>query len=270
MMANWCKAVTTEYPNFNIVGEAWYGNNIGTSFWQKDSKLAAPRNSNLPTVMDFPLFSNINNSFKEDIDFSSIYELLGQDILYTNVLVFLDNHDTSRFLKNPKEASDFDRFKIALTLLLTTRGIPQLYYGDEIGMWGDKKDGDGALRSDFPGGWASDLQNAFSRDGRTLEQNKFFDFQQKLLRFRKGNEAIAKGSLKHFVPQQGVYVYERKYGARSVVVLLNGSNSHQSLDATRYREVLPKGEAVDVLSGEKINLKDKIEIESKGVYVLDF
>lgn len=273
MMAEWCKAVTTEYPNFNIVGEVWYGSNIGTSFWQKDSKLAFPRNSNLPSVMDFPLFLEFSRSFGDSIDFQKIYELLGQDIVYANplnVLTFLDNHDTSRFLKNAKDASDFDRFRLALTLLLTTRGIPQLYYGDEIGMFGDKKDGDGALRSDFPGGWPTDSQNAFTPGGRTAEQNKFFDLERKLLHFRKGNEAIAKGSLKHFAPNHGVYVYERKYGNRSVVVFLNGSGSKQVLNAANYREILPAEEAEDVLSGKKILLKDTIEIAGKDVYLFGF
>lgn len=273
-MSQWCKAVTTEYPNFNIVGETWYGSNVGTSYWQKDSKIAIPRNSNLPTVMDFPLFLEINKAFNDTtVDFSKIYELLGEDVVYANplnLLIFLDNHDTSRFLKNAQEANDFERFKLALTFLLTTRGIPQLYYGDEIGMYGDKKNGDGALRKDFPGGWSSDAQNAFTQAGRTAEQNKFFELERKLLHFRNENEAISKGSLKHFVPNQGVYVYERKYGNHSVVVFLNGSNESQILDLSRYREILPKDEAVDVLSGKTILLKDKIGIERKGAYVLAF
>ncbi|MBP1618252.1 MAG: Cyclomaltodextrinase [Bacteroidetes bacterium] len=273
MMSNWCKTVTTEYPKFNIVGEVWYGSNIGTSFWQKDSKLAFPRNSNLPSVMDFPLFLEFSRSFGDSIDFQKIYELLGQDIVYANplnVLTFLDNHDTSRFLKNAKDVSDFDRYRLALTLLLTTRGIPQLYYGDEIGMFGDKKDGDGALRPDFPGGWPTDSQNAFTRGGRTAEQNKFFDLERKLLHFRKGHEAIAKGSLKHFAPERGVYVYERQYGNRSVVVFLNGSGSKQVLNVANYREILPAEEAEDVLSGRKIPLTDTIEIGGKDVYLFGF
>ena len=124
-----------------------------------------------------------------------------------NVLTFLDNHDTSRFLKNAKDASDFDRFRLALTLLLTTRGIPQLYYGDEVGMFGDKKDGDGALRSDFPGGWPTDSQNAFTPGGRTAEQNKFFDLERKLLHFRKGNGALfarALNTAQDLIPVKGL------------------------------------------------------------------
>lgn len=274
MMSDWCKEVTSEYPHFNIVGEVWYDSNIATSFWQKDSRLAFPRNSNLPSVMDFPLFFEINKACGNDsIDFSKIYELLGQDIVYANplnVLTFLDNHDTSRFLKNANDANDFNRFKLALTLLLTTRGIPQLYYGDEIGMFGDKKDGDGALRADFPGGWPGDSQNAFTSNGRTNDQNRYFDFERKLLHFRKGNEIIAKGALTHFTPRQGVYVYERRFNGHSIVVFLNGSNATQSLDANYYREILPRDSAIDVLSGNTISLKDQIVIEGKGVYILSF
>lgn len=273
MMSRWCAAVTAEYPDFNIVGETWYENNAGIAYWQKNSRLAAPRNSNLPTVMDFPLWLAMNKAFADKSDFNGIYDILSQDFLYAdpmNLLVFLDNHDTSRFLKNGGEAADFDRYRQGLTFLLTTRGIPQLYYGVEIGMAADKKDGDGALREDFPGGWAGDAQNAFERQGRTGEQNRKFDFLQKLLHFRKGNEAIAKGGLKHFVPNQDVYVYERKYGNQSVVVILNGANESRELDAAHYREVLPRPEAKDVLSGRTIALKDKVRLAARDVLVLTF
>lgn len=66
MMSEWCKAVTDEYPDFNIVGETWLNSNVLVSFWQKDSRLAAPRNSNLRTVMDFPLMEQMNKAFDEE------------------------------------------------------------------------------------------------------------------------------------------------------------------------------------------------------------
>lgn len=274
MMSRWCKTIDKEYPNFNIVGETWLDNNVGVSFWQKDSKVAAPQNSNLKTVMDFPLLGTMLSAFsKKEVDYSAIYNLLSQDIVYSdthNLLTFLDNHDTSRFLKDEKDASDMNRYRQALTLLLTTRGTPQLYYGVEIGMYGDKSNGDGALRADFPGGWKNDKTDAFTKEGRNEQQNAKFDFLQKLLLFRKGNEVIAKGSLKQFQPNDGVYVYERKSGNKSYVIFLNGASESKTLNVLRYKEVLPANNAKDILSGKTISWNDSLAIEGRGIYILEF
>lgn len=278
MMARWCQEVQAEYPDFNIVGETWLNSNVQIAFWQKDSKLAAPRNSNLRTVMDFPLMEHMVNAFNEETgDWAGglyrLYDYLSQDYVYQNpmsLLTFLDNHDTSRFCKNEAEAMNLDRFKQAVTFLLTTRGIPQLYYGGEILMAADKANGDGLLRCDFPGGWEGDANNEFLAANRTSLQNEAFSFLQKLLQWRKGNEVISKGSLKHFVPQNSIYIYERAYQGKSVVVLLNGSDSEQSIDLTSYQEVFPKESTVDLLSGEKIELSSTLKLEKRAVLVLSF
>lgn len=275
-MAQWCKEVTEEYPDFNIVGETWYGNNIAVSYWQKDSKLASPRNSNLRCVMDFPLMDIMIRAFDENLSWGTglnrIYDYLGQDIVYSNpleLLIFLGNHDTSRFLKNEKDADNFDRFKQAYAFLFTTRGIPQIYYGDEIGMFADKKDGDGVLRNDFPGGWIGDTQNAFSLPERTVKQKQFHDYVSKLLKWRKGNEVIAKGTLKHFAPNNGVYVYERRLGDKSVIVFINGLDERKNIVLDRYKEILRNDSAVDIISGNRIDLTDQLSIEKKGVLILE-
>ncbi|MFS2410897.1 alpha-amylase family glycosyl hydrolase, partial [Bacteroides thetaiotaomicron] len=126
MMARWCKAVNEEYPKFNIVGETWLGNNVLISYWQKDSRLAYPKNSNLPTVMDFPLMEEMNKAFDEETTewnggLFRLYEYLSQDIVYSHpmsLLTFLDNHDTSRFYRSEADTKNLDRYKQALTFLL--------------------------------------------------------------------------------------------------------------------------------------------------------
>ena len=183
-MRRWCMEMEDQYPGFNIVGETWVNNNVGVSYWQKDSKLAAPRNSELKTVMDFPLMSVLNACVDEETDewfcgLARVYNYISQDIVYADVnhlLTFLANHDTDRFQPTKEKAKDLVRYKQALTLLLTLRGIPQLYVGDEIGMYANKNVNDGALRQDFPGGWREDKNNAFTAKGRTPLQNKYFDF----------------------------------------------------------------------------------------------
>lgn len=277
-MAQWCREVNDEYPDFNIVGETWLNSNVLVSFWQKDSKLAAPRNSNLRTVMDFPLMEQMNHAFDEETtDWGGglfrLYDYLTQDLVYAdpmNLLVFLDNHDTSRFYRNEKDTENLTRFKQAMVFLLTTRGIPQLYYGTEILMAADKANGDGLLRCDFPGGWEGDAQNAFDAQQRTARQNEAFDYLQKLLHWRKGNDVIAKGSLKHFAPSKGIYVYERKHEAHSVVVFLNGTGQEQTLDLTPYREILPAASATDILSGKTIGLGQKLTLKGRETLLLTF
>lgn len=278
MMSQWCQAVTEEYPDFNIVGETWLNSNVLVSFWQKDSKLAAPRNSHLPTVMDFPLMDQMSKAFDETTtDWSGglyrLYDYLTQDLVYAdpmNLLVFLDNHDTSRFYLNEKATENLTRYKQALVFLLTTRGIPQIYYGTEILMAADKANGDGLLRCDFPGGWNGDTRNCFDTSGRTQQENEAFDYMKKLLQWRKGNEVIAKGTLKHFAPVKGVYAYERKYGNKSVVVFMNGTDDEQTIDLTPYKEILPASAAHEVLSGNKVNIGKELTLQNRGILLLEF
>lgn len=277
-MSDWCKEVLDEYPHFNIVGETWLNSNVLISYWQKDSKLAAPKNSNLPTVMDFPLTDLMNKAFDEETtDWANglfrLYDYHTQDFVFAdpmNLLIFLDNHDTSRFYKNEEDTQNLTRFKQAVTYLLTTRGIPQIYYGTEILMAADKGNGDGTLRKDFPGGWPGDKTNCFTAQGRTELQNEAFNYIRKLLQWRKGNDVIGKGSMKHFSISNGVYVYERSYQGKSAVVIMNGTDKPQTLTLTPYKEVLPKTTAVDFISGKTITLQDKLELGERETLLLTF
>ena len=277
-MSQWCKEVLEEYPYFNIVGETWLNTNVLVSYWQKDSKLAAPKNSNLPTVMDFPLQGLMNQAFDEETTewaggLYKLYDYQTQDLVYANpmnLLTFLDNHDTSRFATTDEKAENLTRYKQAITFLLTTRGIPQIYYGTEILMTGDKGKGDGDLRKDFPGGWQDDTTENFTANGRTAMQNEAFDFTRKLLNWRKGNDVLGKGSLKHYSIQSGTYVYERKYDGRSVVVMMNGTGQAQTLNLTPYREILPQAEAKDFLSGRTVTLGETLELQPREILLLEF
>lgn len=277
-MAQWCKEVLAEYPHFNIVGETWLNSNVLVSYWQKDSKLAAPLNSNLPTVMDFPLTDLMSKAFDEETGewadgLYRLYDYHTQDLVYSNpmnLLIFLDNHDTSRFFKKAEDTSNINRYKQAITYLLTTRGIPQIYYGTEILMAAEKSEGDGYLRRDFPGGWKGDTQNCFTKAGRTKLQNEAYAYMQKLLKWRKGNDVIGKGSMKHFSIKNGIYVYERKFEDRSAVIFLNGTNQEQELDLTAYKEILPKESATDIISGKTVNLSGKIQLEARENMILEF
>ena len=279
-MAAWCQAIDTEYPGFNIVGETWLGSNVGISYWQKDSRLAAPRNSHLPSVMDFPLMELLHTVTAESAEkygqgIARLYEYLTQDGVYADplhLLTFLENHDTDRFNATASDTQNFRRYRQALGLLLTLRGIPQLYYGSEVGMHGNKSAGDGFLRRPFPGGFPDDAQSAFSTSSRTPQQAQYHDLTRRLLQWRKHCPAAQTGTLRHYAPRDGIYVYTRSTddGRSRILVAVNGTDTPRCLDLAPYRKDIKASEALDVLSGQHIRLGESLQLGVRDIVILDF
>lgn len=277
-ISKWTKAILDEYPYFNIVGEVWMHNQAQMAYWQKDSKIGAIENYNsyLPSVMDFTLHDAFGSVFNEDEStwdkgLIKVYDNFTNDFLYPNpynIMTFLENHDTARF--NETYKNDFKKYQLGLTLIATVRGIPQLYYGSEIGMTGDKGKGDADIRRDFPGGWAGDANNAFTKAGRTTEQNQFFDFTSRLFNWRKNNTAVHFGKMKHYIPENNVYVYFRYTDSQSVMVVLNNSNKTQNFKTGRFQESIGNYKnAKDILTSKSVDLKNEITIEAKSVMILE-
>lgn len=275
-MASWIDDVMAEYPGFNIVGECWYGNEGGEAYWQRGSKVNPNGDPRLPTVMDFVLSIKARDAFKGQTDrlegLNTIYDHLALDYLFpdpTHILTFLDNHDTDRFLL--EEPDDLGWWKQAITFLLTSRGIPQIYYGTELLMNGTRAaGGDGNVRRDMPGGFPGDKTDAFTAAGRTDKQNEAFDFIQKLLQWRRDNEAIAHGSLKHFMPENGLYVYQRRSGDKEVTVILNGNDSPVTTTMERTLEILPYGsQRRDMLTGETITISPEMTFSPRQILILE-
>lgn len=277
-MAKWAKAITDEYPKFNIVGESWLYTAGQISAWQKNSKTgeAAGYNSNLPSVMDFMLFGDMPKAFKEKEGWNTgmikLYDSFSSDFLYpdiNNVMVFFENHDTERW--NEIFNADPNVYKMGLALISTVRGIPQIYYGSEIGMRGDKeKGGDADIRRDFPGGWKSDKQNAFNPATQTPEQKEFFQFTQKLLNWRKGKEVIHTGKTKNFVPKDGVFTYFRYNDKESVMVMINNNKEDQTLDLQYFEESI-KGfsKGREVISGKEFSLQKTLTVPAKTPLIIE-
>nr|WP_321379514.1 glycoside hydrolase family 13 protein [uncultured Bacteroides sp.] len=274
-MAGWMKELNEEYPNFNVVGESWVTEPAYTAYWQKDSKLAAPRNSNLKTVMDFSFYDKINQAKNEESTedwkgLNRIYNNFVYDYLYPNplsVMAFLDNHDTNRFLE---DGNNIAELKQAVTLLLTIPRIPQLYYGTEIMMNGRKNVSDGYVRKDFPGGWAGDVQNAFTREERTPIQNEIFDYISKLLHWRKDNAVISEGTMKHWLTQNGIYVYVRNFEGKAAMVILNGTNKEQVLPIKHYNEVINNATTgKDIISEKDIDFTKDITLNPKQSMIIE-
>ena len=270
MMREWCLRLDSEYPGYNVIGETWINNNVGVSYWQKDSRLAAPFNSQLLTVMDFPLMTLVNMALDEETDewingLARIYEYISQDCVYADplhLLVFFDNHDTDRLYKDEAHLALGYRYFQALVLILTLRGIPQLYYGDEIGMFGNKSNGDGPNRKDFP-------IEALTKKGRSKLQNRLFNYTKNLLNWRKGCKAVQYGTLTHFAVRSGCYVYSRSYEGKIVTIIMNGTNKTKTLELTPFAEVSPYSYARDVLTGKNIPICQTLKLSPRKTLVLE-
>ena len=274
-MARWAKAVTDEYPQFGIVGEVWLQNSIpATAYWQKGIKNIDGYDSNLPSVTDFPFCFAVPKALSEgagwDTGMSRLYELLSQDFLYPNPnhnLTFLDNHDMTRFYR--AVGMDLNKFKMGLTFLFTTRGIPQIYYGTEVLM-----DGDGSVhpqvRMDYPGGWAGDSLDYFEGKGLTSNQIEATNFLKKILNWRKSKPVIHNGTLKHFIPENNVYVYFRTLNREVVMVIINANDTETSLTTTRFEEVMKgKTKFKNVMTDEVGDNLQTIKIQANTAMVLE-
>ena len=274
-MAQWMKIIGEEYPNFNTVGETWVTEPAYTAAWQKDSKLSE-KNSYLPTVMDFAFYDRINQAKNEETDawwngFNRIYNNFVYDYLYpnpSNVMAFLENHDTDRFLG---EGKDTVALKQALALLLTVNRTPQLYYGTEVLMNGTKHITDGNVRKDFPGGFPGDTKNCFTREGRTQAENAMFDWLSRLLHWRQGNDVIIKGKQTQFIPFNGIYVIARQYNGKTVLTILNGNHKQADMQLDRYAEIIGNATAAkDVITGRTVKLDKKLSLKSRQTLILEF
>ncbi|MGI6048555.1 MAG: glycoside hydrolase family 13 protein [Petrimonas sp.] len=275
MMIDWVEAVEKEYPNYNIVGEAWLNNPIGTAFWQRNSKLNNHEDTRLKSVMDFRFMGLSHSAFFEETGewggLQGIFDHMTYDFIYPdiyNVLRFLDNHDTDRFLK--EFPTDLSGWKQGIAFLLTMPGTPQIYYGTELLMHGNKSKSDGYIRLDVPGGWAGDSENHFSREGRNDIQNEAFDFLSRLLHWRKGNDVIAQGKMKHYYLQKGVYVYERYLDNKNVLVFMNGTSKDVEINLDRYAEsIKDRQSGKDVISGRIISLGNTLKLSPKEILIVE-
>ena len=282
-MAEWMKVLDNEYPNFNTVGETWVTEPAYTAAWQKDSKLST-LNSYLKTVMDFSFFDRLSLAKNEETDgwwngLNRIYNSLVYDYLYenpSNVMAFIENHDTDRFLGN---GCDTLALKQALALLLTMNRTPQLYYGTEVLMNGTKEVTDGNVRKDFPGGFPGDEHNCFlpanseklaaGQTGRTRAEENMFSWLSRLLHWRQGNTAIIGGTQTQFIPWKGVYVLARRSADRTVLTILNGTSQPAELEVARYAEVIGnKKKALDVITGRRMNIDKNISLRPRQTLIL--
>lgn len=278
-LSDWSKAIMTEYPNFNIVGEEWTANPITVSYWQAGKINQDGYISYLPSLMDFPLYEVMLKALTQteswDKGFISLYGMMANDVIYanpSNLVLFEGNHDTNRLYSLMNE--DLNLFKMAMTYTLTSNRIPQLFYGTEVLMTSPKEGRhDGEVRSDFPGGWTTDKINALTGKGLTEKQRDAQEFVKTLLNFRKNSAAIHKGSLKHYVPIDGVYVYFRSFNDETLMVVMNKNDKPVQLTSKRFKAQLDGfSRATEILTDTQIAISSaegaSITVPARGVLLL--
>jgi glycosidase len=199
-----------------------------------------------------------------------LYLVLAQDFLYqdpTRNVVFLDNHDMSRFFSVVGE--DFTKYKSGMAMLMTLRGIPQMYYGDEI-LMKNYSNPDGLVRSDFPGGWPGDKVNKFTAEGRTDSENEAFNYVRTLANYRKNTSALQTGKMMQYIPENGIYVYFRYDAQKTVMMVYNSNDKDSTLKTDRFSERMTgfKG-AVDVITKQTIGSIKTISVPGKTTLVLE-
>jgi glycosidase len=264
-MARWARHVLAEYPAFNIVGESWATSVPHEAYWQDGFPAADGYDSDLPSVTDFPLAFALRDM---PGDAFRLYDTLSQDHLYPDpnaMVTFFDNHDLSRAF-----GPDLDAMRLALAAQLTTRGIPQLYYGTEIALPnGPQTGGDGFKRLDMPGGWPGDPRDAFSEAGRTETEQAAFEAVRTLARWRKTAGVVHHGRLTQFIPRDGVYVFFRWDAEDTVMVVLNTAAEARTLALDRFAErILDHTTGRDVLTGATVRLGEALAVPAKGALVL--
>ncbi len=265
-------ALLNEYPTITIVGEAWTNTVTGSAYFARNNMNTSFKH-NLQGVTDFPLnfsiMATLNQPFGWTEGVNRLYMTMAQDILYKNPLynyIFLDNHDMDRFYSVVGE--DMDKYKQGIGLLLTLRGIPQLYYGTEILMKNVKNPSDAMVRFDFPGGFSGDVADKFNSSGRNAKENHAFNFVKTLAAFRKQSTALQTGKTMQYIPNDGVYVYFRYTNQQTIMCVLNTSDQEKQISMENFIE-RTKGflEAKEVVTGAHLNRQ--FSIPAKKMFILE-
>jgi glycosidase len=245
--AYWHVGLRRIYPNLTTIGEVFHPDPSVTSFFVGGVRRYDGTDSGLSTVFDFPMFFTLRDVLLRNAPVGRIADVLRHDALYTHpdlLVPFFANHDVPRFAS--AEGSSAAKLKLAFGLTLTLRGIPELYYGDEIGMQGG---GDPDNRRDFPGGWIGDANDAFTRSGRTRDQQEILSYVQELLRVRREHGALRGGQLWHLASDESAYVFLRESEEERVVVAFNNADKTRELHVPLNETPMQGAEALSLLLG---------------------
>lgn len=275
--------ILSEYPNLNIVGEEWTTNPAVVSYWQRGKLNQDGYDGGVPSLMDFPLQEAIvlalteSTSGQDRNGLRRLHTLLANDFQYpdaNNLVVIGDNHDMSRL--HTQLNDDPILSKMALTFLMTIRGIPQLFYGTEILMSNTGSEDHGIIRSDFPGGWPGDKSNAKTGEGLSVDALEMQSYLRVLLNWRKVTPAVHDGKLMHYLPKDGIYTFFRYIDdvggidGSVVMVVMNNNQSDMSLDLSRFSERIKDRQTIhNVITKDSASVSKPLTLPAKSTQVFE-
>jgi glycosidase len=268
------KALLDEYPQLHMFGETWVHGIPNQSFFTRNV-YNIPYKSNLPGVTDFQLnLYGIVPALTQAAGWTEgvnrLYLTATNDFVYANPannVIFLDNHDISRFYSIVGE--DMAKQKMGIAWLLTFRGIPQLYYGTEI-LMKNFSNPDGLVRLDFIGGWPGDVPNKFEAAGRSPAENDMYNYVRTLANFRRTSPALTTGKMMQYVPEDGVYVYFRYAAHQTILCVMNPENTDKQLDMHRFTErTTGFTRARDVMTGNVMDITGNMTVPAKTLLVAE-
>ncbi len=270
---DWMAAIKREYPDFKVVGELFDGDPNLVSFFQGGRARFDGIDSGIDALFDFPLFFPVREVFAKGQSIRQIANMLSKDRLYVDpnkLVTFVGLHDVERFMN--VEGADLTALKLAHTLIFTARGIPLIYYGDEIAMPGGN---DPDNRRDFPGGWHDDPRNAFEESGRTADQQQVFSHIRELAHLRRELRALRRGTMLNLLVGEQTWAFARVEEGAPVLVLFNNSRKPEMLqvpttaagfdEGSRLQDRLGTGQET-VIEGGRVQVK--LAPRTAAIYVV--
>jgi glycosidase len=224
----WMAALKREYPSLRVVGELFDGDPSLVSFFQGGRPRFDGVDTGVDTLFDFPLYFPLRRAFAQGQPLREVAQALARDHLYERpqeLVTFLGLHDVARFMNEP--GATREGLALAFTFLLTARGTPLVYYGDEIGLPGGN---DPDNRRDFPGGFPGDARDAFTAAGRRADEEELFEHVRRLARLRRELEPLRRGAMVHLLAGEQVYAYGRRTASDDAVIVLNNAPGPAELE----------------------------------------
>ena len=240
---DWMAAIKREYPRLSVVGELLDGDPALVSFYQGGAAGFDGIDTGIDSLFDFPLYYPLRRAFAEGQPIREVAQMLARDRLYPRpgeLVTLLGLHDVRRFMDEP--GATVAGLKLAFTFLLTARGIPLLYYGDEIAMPGGV---DPDNRRDFPGGWPGDARDAFEAGGRTADEQSVVERVRTLNRLRAELVCLRQGATVALLVEEQLYAFARATREDSAIVAFNNARETAELDFSAFGLDLGEGETLE-------------------------
>nr|WP_321451133.1 alpha-amylase family glycosyl hydrolase [uncultured Carboxylicivirga sp.] len=271
-LAKLFKAIYREYPSLSIISDH-SASDTNINFWQ-NLAIDAGFSKTQIHISDYPLALALDDAFsvyrEGDEGLQDLYATVTEDYKYANPMgnvVMADNHQLTRMFSNADK--DFNQAKMMLGYLLTTRGIPSIFYGTEWLLDGTINKGKGFVRKDFPGGWPGDTKNGFTQKGFSIQENDFFNYFTRLVKWRKENQSLFDGKFIQFAPKDGIYAYYRKKDSNAAFILINNTESTIRIDQNTYKEILDQySKGYDIVSESTFDDFSNLLLGAKSILIL--